>query len=92
MEGFYIPTAFTPNGDGKNDQFNPLLLGNVLSYHFTIYNRWGEKVFESTEVGKGWDGRVKAVDTDSHGYAWTCQYQLAGGTPKQEKGTVVLIR
>lgn len=92
MEGFYIPNAFTPNGDGKNDQFKPLLFGNILSYHFTIYNRWGEKVFESTEVGKGWDGRVKAVDSDSHMYVWTCQYQLVDKPMKTEKGTVMLIR
>ncbi len=92
MEGFYIPDAFTPNGDGKNDTFKPLLLGNVASYRFTIYNRWGAKVFESNEVGKGWDGKVQALATDTNVFVWICQYQLLGQSLKTEKGTVVVVR
>jgi hypothetical protein len=45
MKGFYCPSAFTPNGDGRNDNIHPLLFGNVLSYSFTVYNRWGNAVF-----------------------------------------------
>src|SRR5258706_7546293 len=56
MEGFYIPTAFTPNNDGKNDVFRPMLFGNVIKYKFIIYNRWGEIVFQTSNLNKGWDG------------------------------------
>jgi len=48
MEGFFIPSAFTPNKDGKNDFYKPLLLGIVSHYEFSIYNRWGELVFKTT--------------------------------------------
>jgi hypothetical protein len=41
MEGLFVPNAFTPNGDGKNDVFRPLIFGNVTSFTFAIYNRWG---------------------------------------------------
>lgn len=53
MEGLYVPTAFTPNGDGNNDIFRPILFGDFRQYHFTVYNRWGEKGFESSIPGEG---------------------------------------
>jgi hypothetical protein len=45
MTGFYIPNAFSPNNDGRNDVFKPMIFGNVISYSFLVYNRWGQKVF-----------------------------------------------
>jgi gliding motility-associated-like protein len=90
--GFHIPSAFTPNGDGKNDIFRPLLYGDILAYKFAIYNRWGQPVFQSSDPSKGWDGNVTGVPQDTNTFAWICQYQLAGEPAKTEKGTVVLIR
>ena len=92
MEGFYIPNAFTPNQDGKNELFKPLVFGNVISYHFIIYNRWGEKVFETNDLLKGWDGRFAGVEDKTSVFIWTCTYQLQGMEMKQEKGVVTLIR
>jgi gliding motility-associated-like protein len=92
MNGFYAPTAFTPNGDNKNDVFKPFVFGSVKQYQFTIFNRWGEVVFRSTELQKGWDGKNKTLPMPSGVFVWTCTYQLDGETVKQEKGTVVLIR
>ena len=54
LSGFHIPSAFTPNNDGKNDTFKPLLYGNLKNFDFTIYSRWGQIVFHSTDVKKGW--------------------------------------
>lgn len=54
----FIPNVFTPNGDGNNDVFKPNYLG-VFSYTLQIFNRWGEKVFESENVDEGWDGTYK---------------------------------
>jgi gliding motility-associated-like protein len=92
LEGLYAPSAFSPNRDGKNDVFRPLLFGNVLQYQFAVYNKWGENVFQTNDPQKGWDGTVKSRLSDTHVFVWTCRYQLAGQEPKMEKGTVTLIR
>ncbi len=90
--GVYFPTAFTPDGNGKNDLFRPLLFGNLQQYRFAIYNRWGTAVFQSTDPQKGWDGKWSGSAQPAGVFVWTCFYQLAGEAPKMEKGTVVLIR
>jgi gliding motility-associated-like protein len=92
MKGFYIPTAFTPNGDGKNDVFRPMLFGNVKKYQFTIYNRWGQAVFQTSDLSKSWDGTFGGETQDSNVFIWSCTYQFEGEEIKQEKGTVVVIR
>jgi gliding motility-associated-like protein len=92
MVGFYIPNAFTPNHDGKNDDFKPLLFGNVIQYSFTIYDRWGQIVFQTTTPLKGWDGRVNGIEKDPAVFVWICNYQFEGEEKKAAKGTVALIR
>lgn len=92
MYGVYLPTAFSPNGDGKNEVFHPLIFGKVKKYQFTIYNRWGQAVFLTTEPHKAWDGKVAGVLQDPAIFIWTCIYQLEGSEQKSQKGTVMLIR
>ncbi|RYZ55197.1 MAG: gliding motility-associated C-terminal domain-containing protein, partial [Sphingobacteriales bacterium] len=92
MKGFYIPTAFTPNGDRKNDELKPLLFGKVKTYRFTIYNRWGQVIFQTTDQFKGWDGRVAGTPQRSDTFVWTCTYQFEGESEKTAKGTVTVIR
>ncbi|RYZ62019.1 MAG: gliding motility-associated C-terminal domain-containing protein, partial [Chitinophagaceae bacterium] len=91
MKGFYVPTAFTPNGDRKNDEFKPLLFGKVKKYRFTIYNRWGQMIFQTTDQFKGWDGTVAGTPQRSDTFVWTCTYQFEGESEKLEKGTVSVI-
>jgi gliding motility-associated-like protein len=91
-KGFFVPTAFTPNNDGKNDLLKPILLGNVIQYHFWIYNRWGELIFETTDVTRGWDGMYKGQPQSSSVFVWQCSYQFLNETVKNEKGSFVLIR
>ena len=92
QEDLMVPNAFTPNGDGHNDLFRPLLFGNVIKFRFTIFNRWGERVFETQALRKGWDGTVAGIPADYGVFVWYCYYQLEGKPEKTEKGTVVLIR
>ena len=92
LKGFYMPTAFTPNNDGRNDVLKPKLAGVVLQYKFTIINRWGQVVFQTSDSGKGWDGKLNRTLQDGNVYVWTCTYQLGGENLKQAKGTFVLIR
>jgi gliding motility-associated-like protein len=92
MVGLYMPTAFTPNNDGKNDVLRPLLFGDIRLYHFSVYNRFGQLVFESSDPGKGWNGTFKGHSQDGGTFIWQCRYQLAGEVVKMEKGTVILLR
>jgi gliding motility-associated-like protein len=92
MKGFYIPSAFTPNGDGRNDIFRPMLFGNVKRYQFAVYNRWGEVIYLTTELSKGWNGKFDSSTQDTNVFVWSCTFQLEGEEIKTEKGTVVLIR
>lgn len=92
MMGFYVPTAFTPNHDGKNDAFRPMLFGKVKKYQFTIYNRWGQIVFQSAELNRAWDGTVAGVLQQSNVFTWICSYQFEGEEARMERGTVVLVR
>ena len=92
IKGFYIPTAFTPNNDNKNDFFKPFIFGNLIKYKFIIYNRYGHMVFETTDINKGWDGKLQGEIGNINGYVWFCNYKLEGEVEVMKNGTVVLIR
>ena len=91
-QNFYIPNAFTPNNDGKNDIFKPTVYGNIVQYNMSIYNRWGQKVFETTELENGWDGKIKGADVETSVLVWLCTFKFEGKSLEMRKGTVVLIR
>lgn len=90
--GFFMPTGFTPNHDGKNDLLSPILLGDVVKYTFSVYNRWGQLVFQSSDWKQGWDGKYNGIDQPSAVFIWTCIYQFRGESQQYKKGTAVLIR
>lgn len=92
IKGFYIPNAFTPNRDSKNDKFRPLIFGNLEKYEFKIFNRWGELVFESRNIAEGWDGRFRGIDQPSNSFVWQCIFQLRDEPVTHKKGTVLLLR
>jgi gliding motility-associated-like protein len=89
---FFIPNAFTPNNDGKNDFFKPIIFGNIKQYKFFIYNRWGQTIFHTNEFSKGWDGNFSGKNQDSNVFIWRCIYQFEGEPFKEQKGTVILIK
>jgi len=92
LVGLYVPNAFTPNQDSRNDLFRARLFGVVKHFEFRVYNRWGQIVFMSNDPGKGWDGKVSGIDQDPAVFVWICTYQLQGEQEKIAKGTVTLIR
>jgi gliding motility-associated-like protein len=92
LEGFYIPTAFTPNQDGINDAFKPIVGGNLKNYRFTIYSRLGNIVFTTTDPKNSWDGRFNNALFNSGVFIWTCEFELEGYKSDFKKGTVILIR
>jgi gliding motility-associated-like protein len=89
----FIPTAFTPNGDGLNDEFR--LIGSAFHnmLEFRIYNRWGEQIFYSTTLDHGWDGTYQGQKMDMGVYYYTVICARPGHpTNKVIKGEVTLIR
>jgi gliding motility-associated-like protein len=87
----YFPNSFTPNKDGKNDIFNILNAHNFQDYYLAVYNRWGQKVFESNNFLIGWDGTYKGLLANPDVYVWYCQFTTSNITRKM-KGNVILIR
>jgi gliding motility-associated-like protein len=90
---FYIPNSFTPNNDGINDAFGPIIIGNLEHYQFTIYNRYGQQIFRSKSSKTSWDGTIKGRYQDSGIFVWTCAYKFKNeNLVLQKKGTVLLVR
>jgi gliding motility-associated-like protein len=87
----FFPNVFTPNGDTKNDVFKILNATNLLEYKFVIYNRWGEKVFETNNFTIGWDGNYKGYACQIGSYVWYCNF-IKEGRQKKMKGSVLLLR
>jgi len=89
----YFPSAFTPNNDGKNDLFKILGAQNLKEYHLAVYNRYGQKVFETNDYTKGWTGNVKGQLQNIGVYVWYCNFKKSS-SPENivMKGTVALIR
>lgn len=88
----YIPNAFTPNGDGLNDVLKPLYFGKLNYCKFSVYNRFGQQIFESSDCVTGWNGKINGVLQNSGIYAWILTYQFEGEKPKTEKGTVTIMK
>lgn len=92
LTGFYVPNAFTPDNNGLNDFFRPIITGNPEDYQFTIYNRWGQPVFTTKDVYKGWDGSFRGRPQPTNVFTWICTYKLQGQTVRKEKGKVIVIK
>jgi gliding motility-associated-like protein len=90
---FYVPTAFTPNGDGLNDYFSPVPWVGVANLeYFRVYNRFGQLVYETKDTKRGWDGKLKGVPQDPGNFVWVLKGKNRAGADKFLKGNVVLIR
>jgi gliding motility-associated-like protein len=88
----YVPNAFTPNGDGVNDIFRPILVGISEMSYFRVFNRNGQLVYETSKPGQGWDGNIHGVQAALDTYVWEVRGIDYSGKSIAKKGTVVLIR
>jgi gliding motility-associated-like protein len=88
----YMPTGFTPNGDGKNDNFKPFTVGITNLNYFRVYNRWGQLIFSTAKLNDGWEGKVSGREQPSGTYVWMVQGVARDGKVITKKGTVTLIR
>ncbi|QHS60670.1 PKD domain-containing protein [Chitinophaga agri] len=88
----YIPTAFSPNGDGQNDKFRFIPVGITAYEFFRIFNRWGQEVYSSTDFRKGWDGTIKGEPAPVDTYIWILSGKDFTGKSILKKGTVTLVK
>ena len=89
---YYIPNAFTPNGDRINDVFRAIAPGIQQTNYFRIFNRWGQLMFETKDATKGWDGTYMGVMQPTAVYVWIIKGLDVSGKIVELKGTVTLIR
>jgi gliding motility-associated-like protein len=91
-----IPNVFTPNGDGVNDYFFPrqLLSRSVARFSMQVMNRWGQVVFETSQInGRGWDGKFNGKDQPEGAYVYLIMVDFPDGSiPERYQGNVTLVR
>ena len=88
----FVPSGFTPNGDGKNDIIRPILVGMKQLAYFRIYNRMGQLIFTTSTIYDGWDGRIKGNPQGSAAYVYQAQAIDYTGKVVKQSGTILLVR
>lgn len=88
----YLPNAFTPNGDGKNDLYFPSTPCSTEQFEFIIFNKWGEEIFKTTNQSDKWDGKYKDSDCTIGDYAYLISYKFPSQNSKIIYGFFTLLR
>jgi gliding motility-associated-like protein len=87
----FVPNVFSPNGDGQNDVL--FVRGNgITELYFAVYNRWGEKMFETNDQSQGWDGRFQGVQLGPDAYGYYLECRCGDGNKFFKKGNVTIVR
>ena len=87
----FIPNVFTPNGDGANDELKVLANG-VKYFDWKVFNRWGEKVFDSNNVTQGWNGLYQTKECQPGVYTYTLDIVFDDNSNRNMKGSVTLMK
>ncbi|RMG77635.1 MAG: gliding motility-associated C-terminal domain-containing protein, partial [Bacteroidetes bacterium] len=91
----FLPNAFSPNGDGANDRFQPLVICPLFNYALRVYDRWGQLVFETDDPASGWSGQVGGRAAVPGAYVYQIDFELLNNNhyvPQTRRGMVILIR
>ena len=88
---FFVPKAFSPNNDGHNDKLLFVMPGIEKLAYFRIFNRWGNLVFETTNVNINWDGMFRGVAQPSESYSWFAEGISNMGNKIQRNGQILLL-
>ena len=90
----YVPNVFTPNRDGVNDYFFPrqLLGKSIGAFSMQVFNRWGEKVYETTDPLNGWDGTYHGKEVNAGVFVYFMTATFENGTTVEKRGNISLIR
>jgi gliding motility-associated-like protein len=86
-----VPNAFTPLSNDRNNTIYVRGFG-IAKLRFVIWNRWGQKIFETESKQKGWDGKYKGVVQPMDVYAYTLEVEFTDGSKTTKKGDITLIR
>jgi gliding motility-associated-like protein len=87
-----LPNAFSPNGDGNNDIFRVTARKFINVQEFKIFNRWGNEIFSTGDIRKGWDGTYKGIAQDPGVYQYLVRVAYPNGKTQFLKGDVTLVR
>ena len=90
--GIHVPTGFSPNGDGLHEEFSIIIGPDVASFTFYIYDRWGNRILQSSEPGFTWDGTFNGEKVNSGVYAYFYEVTLYDGTMERHQGNITVIR
>jgi gliding motility-associated-like protein len=92
---FVVPNAFSPNGDGKNDEFGIISLGTLPFFELTIFNKWGQMIFKTNNQNEKWDGSFNGEKVAIGTYIWKADYQFRDkgyeSNLHKESGSVTVI-
>lgn len=89
----FTPNVFSPNNDGQNDIFYVEAKAECINnFIFTIYNRWGEKMFETNNITEGWDGKYKGKELETDVFVYIISYNLSDGIDIISKGNITLLK
>lgn len=89
----FVPTGFTPNGDGRNDVFRPIYIGIKSVDYFRVYNRWGDLIYDNNKMdGSGWDGTIRGLKQNTGTFVWMVKAVDIIGNVHFKKGTITLVR
>ncbi len=88
---YYVPNAFSPNGDGLNDIFKPIPVGIKTTEYFRVFNRYGEMIFQTSQFMKGWDGTYQGKKQPAGTYVWMIKGIANDGKVIEMKNTVLLV-
>lgn len=88
---FYIPNAFTPNGDGINDVFTGMGMG-IVEYEMWIFDRWGAMIYHTNDISQGWDGGLKDTGVKQEVYVWKVFLRDVSGVSREYAGHVTLLK
>ena len=89
---YFMPSGFTPNNDGNNDRIRPILIGYTKLNYFSIYNRWGELLFNSKNINDSWDGTYKDQKCEMGTYFYTISVTDRNNKIDNYKGDFILLR
>ena len=87
-----FPTAFTPNGDGKNDIFHVIYSPGLEHFQMRIYDRWGQLVFEALDHTQGWDGTFRGIAQPTGVYVWFAEYNFIHKPTQAQSGNITILR